>query len=426
MSHLTTLFNHMHDAPASPAFPSSLLEGWLCLFVNRSQPYAIQQPDGTYRWRQGACDLDVLAGHLTGALTLAFSSTDVRGWCKWMCLDADAPDGLPQLVVLARWLAADGLPGVLEASRRGGHLWLLLAEVVPATAARYAVREALDRAALAGIPLPSLEIYPDRDSADGLGHAMRLPLGVHQRTHTRYPLLDAAGRPRLGSVQDLAATLVEQAPRVRVQLVRARWERFVCGEALYATGHEVPHSRAWIQPEGMQTVGNTTEEQEEEAILAGGGAPGAGRDGAAAPSATAASTTRSGVIRWVDAHVSPLAVLDELAPDSAPHRSGAGYIAWCPFHEDCAPDADGRPGSPSFYLVHNECYGWSWRCLSPNCVQHSGPMRHTFRLFQELLRLDAAAAIRAAAARWPEAAMTRPACSRRARREAGRGATWAG
>jgi hypothetical protein len=109
------------------------------------------------------------------------------------------------------------------------------------------------------------------------------------------------------------------------------------------------------------------------------------------------------VIRWVDTHVSPLLVLDELAPGCAPHRSGAGYIAWCPFHDDRAPDADGCPGTPSLYCVQNARYGWSWRDLSPNCVQHRGPMCHSFRLFQELLRLDVAAAIRAAAVHWPDA-----------------------
>jgi hypothetical protein len=96
-------------------------------------------------------------------------------------------------------------------------------------------------------------------------------------------------------------------------------------------------------------------------------------------------------------------VLDELAPGCALRRCGQGYLGWCPFHDDRAPDADGRPGSPSFYVVHNARYGWSWRCLSPNCLQQAGPMRHTFRLFQELLRLDVPSAIRAAAARWPEA-----------------------
>jgi hypothetical protein len=147
----------------------------------------------------------------------------------------------------------------------------------------------------------------------------------------------------------------------------------------------------------------------EEALAgAGEGAHDIGR--VAQPTAAAASTTRSGVIRWEDAHVSPLLVLDELAPTSAPNRSGAGYIAWCPFHEDRAPDADGCPGSPSYYLVYNTDYGWSWRCLSSNCVHHAGPMHHTFRLFQELLRLDTPAAIRAAAARWPESATASARC----------------
>src|SRR5258706_4085794 len=116
------------DAAPLPAVPSALLDGWRRVFVNRSQPYAVQQPDGTYRWRQEPCELDVLAGHLGGAPTLALASTDARGWCKWACLDADAADALPQLVALARWLAADGLPGVLEASRRGGHPLLLFDE----------------------------------------------------------------------------------------------------------------------------------------------------------------------------------------------------------------------------------------------------------------------------------------------------------
>jgi len=303
----------------------------------------------------------MLAGHLSGASTLALASTDERGWCKWVCLDADATDALPPLVALAGWLAADGLPGVLEASRRGGHLWLLFDEALPALSARYCVRDALDRAAAAGLPLPALELYPDR-AAGGLGHAMRLPLGVHRRTQRRYPLLDQVGMPLPGGVQEGATYLIDGASRVRAGLVEARWEHNIRG------------------------------------LRAAASAP--TENGIASASSSA---TRSGVIRWVDAHVSPLRVLDELAPGCAPHRSGQGYLGWCPFHDDRAPDADGRPGSPSFYVVHNARFGWSWRCLSPNCLQHAGPMRHTFRLFQELLRLDAPSAIRAAAARWPEA-----------------------
>jgi hypothetical protein len=71
-----------------------------------------------------------------------------------------------------------------------------------------------------------------------------------------------------------------------------------------------------------------------------------------------------------------------------------------------APDANGDPGTPSFYVVHNIRYGWSWRCLSSNCAHSDGPIRHSFRLFQELLQLDVVGAIGgaigAALVRWPD------------------------
>ncbi len=111
--------------------------------------------------------------------------------------------------------------------------------------------------------------------------------------------------------------------------------------------------------------------------------------------------TRSAVIRWVDAHVSPLELLAELAPESELRRAGRGYIGWCPFHNDRAPDAaTGAAGSASLYVVADRRYGWSWRCLSTNCAQSMGPMRHSFRLWQELLGVSVASAIAEAARRW--------------------------
>ena len=82
-------------------------------------------------------------------------------------------------------------------------------------------------------------------------------------------------------------------------------------------------------------------------------------------------------------------------------RQGMGYLDWCPFHDDTTPDERGQPGTPSFYVVHNGRFGW--RRLSTNCAQHDGPMRHSFRTFQELNGLDAAGALVVAVLRWPEA-----------------------
>jgi hypothetical protein len=114
--------------------------------------------------------------------------------------------------------------------------------------------------------------------------------------------------------------------------------------------------------------------------------------------------TRSEVIRWVDTHVSPLDLLAELASESEMRHAGRGYLGWCPFHDDRARDGAGLPGTPSFYVVQDRRYGWSWRCLSTNCAQSVGPMRHSFRLWQELLGVSVASAIVEAVRRWPKAA----------------------
>jgi hypothetical protein len=114
------------------------------------------------------------------------------------------------------------------------------------------------------------------------------------------------------------------------------------------------------------------------------------------------------VIRWVDAQVNPLDLLEELALATDMRLAGQGYLGWCPFHDDQAPDGAGDPGTPSFYVVHNRRYGWSWRCLSTNCPHSEGPMRHSFRLLQELLQLDVVSAIGAALTLWPDAGSSDP------------------
>jgi hypothetical protein len=59
-----------------------LLGVWQTRFVNRPQPYAVQQPDGTYRWAYQALAPELLLAHLQGACTLALSSTDGAGRCR--------------------------------------------------------------------------------------------------------------------------------------------------------------------------------------------------------------------------------------------------------------------------------------------------------------------------------------------------------
>ncbi len=344
-----------------------LVERWGEQFVNRVQPYALQQGDGTYRWVYAPADRAVLADHLRGVQTIALSSTDAHGLCKWACLDVDQPEALPQLLALGTQLARRGLSGFVEASRRGGHLWLCFATPVPASAARPAVQHALAQIQADGQEVPSLELYPDTARVGALGHAVRLPLGVHQLTGQRYPLFDAEGRPCAFRSLETAMRFVLEGPTVPLNVLHG------AGDVL-----DAPHG---VQP--------SVDRPFTRASLAHGHPDRVG--------------TISPMIRWVDAHVSPLDLLAELAPDAELRRVGRGYLGWCVFHDDRAADATGQPGTPSLYVVQDRRYGWSWRCLSTNCLHHLGPMRHSFRLFQELLGVTCAAALREACAWWPEA-----------------------
>jgi hypothetical protein len=212
---------------------------------------------------------------------------------------------------------------------------------------------------------------------------------VHRRTGERYPIVDAAGRPLpLTTAHELLDCMEVVLGVARIEQAR------LAALAAQVGVHDPPHAgqagRATAPHErpvrGGQDDGLDLMKPDQ-----GGQDALDGRRG----------RTSSAVIRWVDARVCPLELLDELRPQTQMRRVGQGYLGWCPFHDDRAPDErDGSPGTPSFYVVHNARHGWSWRCLSSNCAHSTGPMRHSFRLFQELLGLEVREALCAAEARW--------------------------
>jgi TOTE conflict system primase-like protein len=248
-------------------------------------------------------------------------------------------------------------PSLLEQSRRGGHLWLFFTLPQPAPLATGVLQGMLD-SLYGSHHLPQvLEVYPDHTE---LGHAVRMPLGIHRRTGQRYPFLDSSGAPI--DLEDLPAAMA------------------------------LALAQPAIRPEQLRAVAATLGVEGQSSQIS---------PGTSLPSLEAVPfSTTSAVIRWVDGQVNLLDLLEELAPATDMRLAGQGYLGWCPFHDDQAPDANGDPGTPSFYVVNNSRYGWSWRCLSTNCLHSDGPMRHSFRLFQELLQLDVVSAIGAALARW--------------------------
>lgn len=368
-----------------PTLDSSLLGAWRQLLLNRATPFARQQADGSYRWQYDVCDLAVLNAHLLGSATIAVSSADARGWCKWICVDVDGPDTWSHLVTLQRRLVAQALPCVLESSRRGGHLWFHLQDMAPAAIARAMVQEALEQLRRNGVVVPTYELYPETTAAGALAHAVRLPLGIHQLSRLRYPFLDATGQPQSARDVTLAVQTWLAQPRIPARQVQQHVAQGA--PSLAESLHPARTAHALTQPPE-----------------------------ACASSETGNKSTTSPVIRWVDAHVSLPNLLAELAPATELRAVGRGFLGWCPFHDDRAPDSDGAPGTRSFYVVHDDTFGWSWRCFSTNCTQSRGPLRHTFQFFEDILAIDARAAIGEALRCWPDAGQTRTDGRRRYRR----------
>src|SRR5215472_17173428 len=111
---------------------AELVQAYASLFIHCWGQYAVQQADGSY-WRVAEpLSLSGIAAHLAGRWTLGTYLLDQGSQCSFAVFDADSPDGLAQLIELADELRRCGVPTLLEASRRGGHLWLHLVEATPA------------------------------------------------------------------------------------------------------------------------------------------------------------------------------------------------------------------------------------------------------------------------------------------------------
>jgi hypothetical protein len=167
-------------------------------------------PDGTVSY--GVLDLDLAGGALEdlraerGEEVSALAHGGLRSYVTRL-LEAGRTLGLP--------LFAEDSGG------RGAHLWMFLEPRRPARA----MRALLAQVVLAAGPQPPdvrVEIFPkqERTGPRGLSSLVKLPLGLHQATLRRCPLLDDALEP----IADPVAALerLEAAPADAVEAVVGR------------------------------------------------------------------------------------------------------------------------------------------------------------------------------------------------------------
>ena len=134
---------------------------------------------------------DTIRRHLEGEITIGLYAINPATQCsKWVAIDADYEDSLADLLKLKFHLRQDGVESALENSRRGGHVWIFMAEPLPARDCRIYV---CDLALRLGIPIKrgrqeGIEIFPKHDAlkAGRYGNAIRGPLGIHRGAAQRF------------------------------------------------------------------------------------------------------------------------------------------------------------------------------------------------------------------------------------------------
>ena len=168
-------------------------------FVQRWDLHARQLNDGRYICIHKQLNVDHLFGHLRGEITLGTYLLNQNSQASFVVFDADDIHGFERLARLSNVLANEDVPSYLERSRRGGHLWLFLAQAVPGRYAR-----AFGLGLLAAHNVDNVEMFPKQDElVGGPGGLIRMPFGIHRLTGCCYGFFNPDGFT-------LAPTIIDQ------------------------------------------------------------------------------------------------------------------------------------------------------------------------------------------------------------------------
>lgn len=196
---------------------------YVAMFAARDDVYSMWTPSG---WRPQRADLtaDVALAGLTG------SGPSVSGYMiapgsvsHVFAVDFDTDNGQEQAFALAREMDVAGVPAYVETSRRGAHLWVVLDREMPAKVIRKGIR-AFMAAALLPNDDKRIELRPGSDTigADGLGHALRMPLMPHPKTGQRGFVYDASGVSLGAKLTDVLVAW-DIAPAMLIETWASRW-----------------------------------------------------------------------------------------------------------------------------------------------------------------------------------------------------------
>jgi hypothetical protein len=185
--------------------PAGVVADYSRLFVNR-RAYTLQsdqplpesardyyfRPTDKKTGQEPGLTLDTIRRHIEGEITIALYPINPKTQrCKWVAINADHKNAVSDLIKLGYYLKQDGVESALEMSYPGDHLWVFMAEPLPARDCRIYVCDLAARLSLPvkGAELPEgIEVFPKDDELKPgeYGNAIRGPLGIHRGVARRY------------------------------------------------------------------------------------------------------------------------------------------------------------------------------------------------------------------------------------------------
>jgi hypothetical protein len=151
---------------------------------------------GSYTRSVAPLSLAHIRRHLMGQHTISLPTLNRATNCgMWFALDADYPGSEVHLKLIAEAMREDGLFPALEGSRRGGHLWVLSNDPIPARLSRiylYNLTRRLGYVIRTGAA-DGIEIFPKQEvlTENKMGSALRGPCGIHRKVMQRFWFTDA-------------------------------------------------------------------------------------------------------------------------------------------------------------------------------------------------------------------------------------------
>jgi hypothetical protein len=160
-------------------------------FVQRWDLHARQVEDGRYICIQKPLTQEHLFAHLRGEITLGTYVLSKKNLARFIVFDADDESGFKRLAHLAVSIGKEQVPSYLEASRRGGHLWMFFSKAIRSREAR-----SFGKKLLLKHRVENVELFPKQDQlVNGPGSLIRMPFGIHKLSGQRYGFFYPDGSP---------------------------------------------------------------------------------------------------------------------------------------------------------------------------------------------------------------------------------------